>query len=289
QKERKVSQENGRFLNRPEDTKSQIMPVLSIIVLIMVKKIFPVICFLFLAPYTSASVRGTVEEGNRLFEKGKYAEALNKYQDARIDEPENNRLHFNTGNTLYKISKYEEASREYSRAVNSSDLSIQGKSYYNLGNCAYKLGRLPEAITYYKKSLDIDPSDQDAKYNLQFVQQKLNEQQQQQQQCQNNKNKQEKGEKGDQKKDDWSDTKPNAGKEGEKKEGEEEKEKQVEERREKKGGEKEEEAREAKEGKMSKEDAQRLIEAFKDKEREAQIKRKLMMKPPSPGKTEEDW
>ncbi|MEW5766908.1 MAG: tetratricopeptide repeat protein [bacterium] len=258
----------------------------------MDRRIFSIIFIIYfssLTPYAYASIRGKVEEGNRLFEKGKYKEALTKYQEAQIDEPENPRLHFNTGDTLYKISRYEAASQEYTKAVNSSDPSIQAKTYYNLGNCAYKLGRLSEAITYYKKSLDIDPSDKDAKYNLQFVQQRLKEQPEQPKQGQDKagQGEQTPRSKEDQKKSDGSDTRADAGKEGEKKEAEK-KGKEADKRKEEKGEKEAEPFQEAKEAKMSKEDAERLLEAFKDKEREAQIKRRLMMKQRR-GTTEEDW
>lgn len=125
--------------------------------------------------FSYCSVRRKLNEGNKLFHKQKFEEALEKYRDALIDDPESKETHFNLGAGLYKIENYEEAIREFEKATYSKDISLQAKAYYNIGNSLYRLGRLPEAILYYKKTLELNPKDEDAKYNLEFVQKKLKE------------------------------------------------------------------------------------------------------------------
>lgn len=49
----------------------------------------------------------------------------------------------------------------------SSDL------YYNLGNSYYRQGKLGKAILYYEKALRLDPSNEDARANLEFVNTKI--------------------------------------------------------------------------------------------------------------------
>ncbi|MCM1332481.1 MAG: tetratricopeptide repeat protein [Bacteroides sp.] len=49
----------------------------------------------------------------------------------------------------------------------SSDL------YYNLGNSYYRQGKLGKAILYYEKALRLDPSNKDARANLEFVNTKI--------------------------------------------------------------------------------------------------------------------
>lgn len=41
--------------------------------------------------------------------------------------------------------------------------------YYNMGNAYFKLSDIPHAILYYEKALKLDPSDRDARYNLDYV------------------------------------------------------------------------------------------------------------------------
>lgn len=121
----------------------------------------------------SASVRSKINKANKLYDKEKYKEALNQYRDAQIDEPESPELHFNLGNVLYKKENYEEAKKEFEKATYSKDIKLQSKAYYNIGNSMYRSGKLPESILFYKKCLELQSDDEDAKYNIEFVQKKL--------------------------------------------------------------------------------------------------------------------
>lgn len=67
----------------------------------------------------------------------------------------------------YKAERYAEACSLYMQAANkegtSSDL------YYNIGNAHYRSGDIAQAILAYERALRIDPSNADAKANLEFV------------------------------------------------------------------------------------------------------------------------
>lgn len=148
-----------------------------------------------------------VSEGNKLFAEEKYDEANNKYRDALIENPESSIVHFNIGNVLYKKRNFEEAIKSYEESTSSDDILLQSKSYYNLGNSLYKMGKLPESILMYKKALELNPDDEDAKYNLEYVRAKLKDdaqkqpqqnQQQQQQEQQSNQQQQDQNSKEDQ-------------------------------------------------------------------------------------------
>lgn len=73
------------------------------------------------------------EEGNRLYNEGKFAEAIEKYEDVL------------EGN-------------EHSAAV-----------YFNLANAHYKLNNIAPSIYYYEKAIDLDPNDREIKNNLAFA------------------------------------------------------------------------------------------------------------------------
>ena len=49
----------------------------------------------------------------------------------------------------------------------SSDL------YYNMGNCCYRLNEIPYAVYYYEKALMLDPSNEDATFNLNIANRSL--------------------------------------------------------------------------------------------------------------------
>lgn len=124
---------------------------------------------------TYASARKKVQQGNNSYKKKMYEKALEKYRDAQIDSPESKPVYFNLANSMYKMGKYEEAMEEYEKSTYSKDTELQAKAYYNMGNSLYRQGKLPEAILYYKKALEINPDDEDAKYNIEYIQKKIKE------------------------------------------------------------------------------------------------------------------
>jgi Ca-activated chloride channel family protein len=114
------------------------------------------------------------KEAQKLYTAEEYDQALSVFLDAQIDSPEDPILHYNIANTYYKMNNYEEASKNYqSAALAAKDIELEEKAYYNLGNCSYRMGKLDEAIIWYKKALDLNPDDEDAKYNLEFVREEI--------------------------------------------------------------------------------------------------------------------
>ena len=220
-------------------------------------------------------------EGIEFFNEAKYEEALGAYRDAQLEVPESPQLHFNIGNVLYKQKKYEEAQEEYLKALSTEDALLQSQAHYNIGNCQYRLNKLVESIDSYKKTLEIHPDDMDAKYNLEFVRNKLKEmaeqqqqQAQQQQQMQGQEQQQEQGQQEQQ--------------EGEEQEQQQAQQQQGEEQQEQ--GEEEQQQQQAQkmEGEMTEEEAQRILDALKDDEEEVQ---KEIRRKQSSGKkqVEKDW
>jgi len=181
---------------------------------------------------------------------------------------------------LYKQKKYEEAQEEYLMALSTEDAQLQSQIFYNVGNCQYRLDKLVESIDSYKKSLEINPDDIDAKYNLEFVRNKLKEmaeQQKQQQQCQQEQQMQQ----GEQQQQQG----------GQSQEGEEREEQQAQqqqgEEQEEEGAQEQQQPQKA-EGEMTEEEAQRILDALKDDEEKVQKEIRRMQ---SSGKrrVEKDW
>ena len=146
--------------------------------------VFGVVLLLLPAVLWAQPGRKQVLQGNKLYEQGKYDEALVQYQDALIDDPGNLVAEFNVGNAQYKKKKYDEALKAYKKATALEDPLLRSQAYYNLGNTLYRLGKLPEAILAYKKALELNPNDEDAKYNLEYVRAKLKQQSKKQRQNQ---------------------------------------------------------------------------------------------------------
>jgi Ca-activated chloride channel homolog len=153
----------------------------------------------WLDPHASA------REGNRLYDAGKYDEAVERYHQALVDDPDSPRLHFNLGDARYKSGKYDDALSSFSGVTTRDDEPARtARVAYNVGNTKFRQGEAVEAsepqkalslwaesLAAYRRALGADPDDVDAKFNHELVekkiaalQKKLEEQQNKQQQQQ---------------------------------------------------------------------------------------------------------
>ncbi len=208
---------------------------------------------------SAQSGRKQVTEGNRLYLEEKYDEANNKYQDALLENPTSFSVQFNVGNVLYKKNNYEKALESYQKVLDTDDPLFQSQTYYNIGNTLYRSGKLPESILSYEQALKLNPEDQDAKYNLEYVRNKLKENakpesqdQQQQQQSEEQESNQQ-------------------NQEGQQQEKEQEQ---------------QQAGKEEQEQEMTKEEAERLLDALQENQKEMQEKRVQGQRSPL---VEKDW
>ena len=124
---------------------------------------------------TYKRAQGFLQKGEKDKAAESWEEALKYYRDAEIEKPELPELSYNLGNVMYQQEKYQDALERYYKALSSDELGHQAQTYYNLGNTFYRSGKYPEAIQEYQKCLELTPDDEDAKYNLEFVRKKMKE------------------------------------------------------------------------------------------------------------------
>lgn len=234
------------------------------------------ILFLMLIPSVIfASAWSSVRKGVNHFEKEKHSEALESFRAAELDNPKSAIVHFDIASALYKGKKYDKAIKEYAKAAElSSDAKILAKAYYGMGNSLFQSDSLLQAITAYQKSLDYDPTDKDAKYNLELARALVKElakkkKQPQQQQGQGQQKKQKSAQNDStaqqQKKQEQKQAQADSTQQQQNKEGKQLKKKK----------------------KMSQEEAERILKALEQNEKEEQSKRQLPIK--RQGKHEKDW
>jgi Ca-activated chloride channel homolog len=133
------------------------------------------------------------QQGNDLFQQGNHQGALDRYRQAQVERSDQTAYAYNAGNALHRLGQYERALPESQRAAASGTDDIRARAYYALGNHYVRLERYREALDAYKGALKIAPGDQDAKYNLEVVQRRLDQRQQQQQQQQAQQNQAQQG------------------------------------------------------------------------------------------------
>lgn len=145
-------------------------------------------------PCQAASPYQAVQQGNAFYQNGKYAEAAAQYGSASQTLPGAAEIHFNQGNAAYKQQDYSKAHEHYTQALQTADRTLEGKVKYNLGNVEYQqalqnlqrpqaaMPHVRAAMTYYRDSLDVDPQQQEARYNLELSHLLLHKLQQEQQQ-----------------------------------------------------------------------------------------------------------
>jgi len=135
------------------------------------------------------------EEGVQLYNEEKHDEAISKFTDAQSYVPESQSLNFNIANTHYKKGKFPEAEKSFKDAMKTKDNTLKSKANYNIGNTMYKQGKFKEALDFYKKAIGLTEKGnmkdketasirEDAKYNYEFVQKKMEEMQKEQQERQ---------------------------------------------------------------------------------------------------------
>ena len=130
--------------------------------------------------------RSDVQEGNRLYHEGRYDEAHRKYLEALRAAPDSPVIRFNDANALYQTDEFARAADAYRGAIEAADPALEddsamdARAWYNLGNAFFRQQQVEDALEAYKEALRRDPADTDAKHNLEVALQQLQQQRQQQ-------------------------------------------------------------------------------------------------------------
>lgn len=216
-----------------------------------------------------------IKQGNELFESRKYPEAAKSYQQALKKNKGSYKANFNLGDAYYKQGKFEDAAQQFQALTHqATSKDTLSKAYHNLGNALLQSKKYEESIDAYKNALKSNPTDEDTRYNLAYAQQMLK--QQQQQNKDKDKDKKDKDKKDKDKKDKNDKNKDKDKKDQEKKDKEEQKKQE------------QKKKKQQQPDQISKEDAQRLLDALQNDEKNVQNKAKKG-KQGIKVKIEKDW
>lgn len=131
-------------------------------------------------------VRQNVRNGNKAYKQEKYSEASKFYNDALTENPASPEANFNVGSTLYRQKQWDKSVGSYKTflEVEKENPVKISAAWHNIGNALLQKKELQQSMEAYKMALRLNPSDEDARYNLAVVQKMIQDQQQENQQNQ---------------------------------------------------------------------------------------------------------
>ena len=137
----------------------------------------------FLLFFVSISIgadKGIDHYNNNEFEK-----ARQYYESILIDRNDDPAANFGLGATAFQQQDYAAAMKGFETALDTDNDKLKSSAYYNMANILAQNQRLEESLAFFRKSLELNPSDLDAKINYELIKFQLQQQQQQQNQDQN--------------------------------------------------------------------------------------------------------
>jgi len=225
-----------------------------------------------------------IHQGNQLYDQKKFKEAEADYRKAIEKKNQDLAGNFNLGDALYKQKKFDYAAKNFTDIVSTAtNPLVKARAYHNLGNSMLETKKYQESIDAYKKSLLNNPKDDATRYNLAYAQEMLKKQQQQNKQNQKNnqQNKQDKDQnkkkKHDQDKKNQDKNKPNKDQDQQNKD------------QDKKDQDKKDQQKQQQPNGVSKDDAQRMLDALNNQEQGTQDKLKNKKLKGGQAHIEKDW
>ena len=160
-------------------------PLLKNISLFGKKKRTAAMLLLLLAATTASAQmtdRQYIRQGNKQFRSGDYANAEVSYRKAIEKNAKNPQAAFNLGNALMAQKKDSAAVEQFEGAARLETNSLRkAQAYHNMGVICQTHKMYGEAIEAYKNALRLNPKDDETRYNLVLCKHQKQKQDQQQQ------------------------------------------------------------------------------------------------------------
>ena len=126
--------------------------------------------------------RDYLRSGNKLYNDSLFIKAEVDYRKALEINPKSTDAMFNLANALLMQQKAKEAMEQYESVSKiEKDKDKLAQIYHNMGVILQSSKQLPQCIEAYKESLRNNPKDNETRYNLALAQKLLKDQQQNQQ------------------------------------------------------------------------------------------------------------
>ncbi len=239
-------------------------------------------CLVFLLGFSelnAQSLRSLNNKGVDKYRNKNFADAEVNFKKGLDKAPDNYITNFNLGDAYYQQKRYDEALKSYQTALaEAKTKNEKAKVYHNIGNSLLKSNQIKESIDAYKNSLKINPNDDDTRYNLSYALSMLKDQKNKQKQNQD-KNKDNKNQDKDKNKKQDQD-KNQKDKDQQNKQNQQQQNQQQNQTA-------KQDATKQQQNKITKKEAERILQALKNNEKDLQ--KKLRRQKGTPIKTDKDW
>jgi tetratricopeptide (TPR) repeat protein len=148
------------------------------------KRVIVSITLLLLAGAGSVSAdkaAASNRKGIDAYRNKRYEESLKQFTEALIERPKTPELRFNRGTALSAMGKKDEAVSELDAAARSfKTKEHSAAAQYNAGNASFAAGDFRGALGQYKTAVKLDQQSRDIRYNLELAVRKMTEQKKEQ-------------------------------------------------------------------------------------------------------------
>jgi len=119
--------------------------------------------------YFSTIILSAQDQGVQNFRDEKYYAAQKYYDSILSGDSESAEALFGKGSALFMQEELNQAESSFNATLPYSDNQLKSKTFYNLGNISYKNNKLDQALLFYKKALELNPKDDEARYNYEYI------------------------------------------------------------------------------------------------------------------------
>ena len=178
-------------------------PLLKNLSLFSKKKVAAVLLLLVAMSVSAQTDRQYIRQGNKQFNAGDYPNAEVSYRKAVEKNPKNPQAVYNLGNALMAQKKDSAAIEQFQNASKLETNPLRKyQSFHNMGVICQSHKMYGEAIEAYKNALRLNPADDETRYNLILCKHEKEKQDQNKQNQDQNKQDQKQDDKKDQQKQD---------------------------------------------------------------------------------------
>jgi tetratricopeptide (TPR) repeat protein len=124
--------------------------------------------FAFVACGPTDPLAGELDAANQMYLHDP-AGALARYRDLQSRRPTSPEITIDLANTLAKLGDHDAALVQYGRAIDNAKGTTRAIAFYDRATSLFRQGRILDARAAYVEALRLDPTDRDAKFNIEVI------------------------------------------------------------------------------------------------------------------------